>query len=459
MRPLPKSRPKRRSLNVGVDADAVVIGAGAAGLAAARELASRSARVIVLEARDRVGGRVWSREMQRGVTPAELGAEFIHGHAKETMRLLRDAGLAAVDVGGESWARENGELCPDDVDFTAAAGLFEHARELAQDESADRFLRPFERNEATREIAKRARAFVEGFEAADPALASARAIGDEWCSGVDSAIARPFGGYRPIVDALHGGVLGTGARIELSAIVRSISWRRGEVEIDVRDGSASARTIRARNAVVTLPVGVLRHGGDDREVRFDPILPAWKQAALASIEMGHAVRVTLWFRSAFWEEVRRGRYRDAGFFRNDQAAFAAYWTQLPVRSELIVAWAGGPRAIALKDVPVPELVERAIDGFGATLSERALVREQLEGGIVHDWSADPFSRGVYSYVAVGGGDARAQLAAPVDRTLFFAGEATSTDGQGGTVNGALESGERAAKEAATALGLAAIAES
>ena len=63
---------------------------------------------------------------------------------------------------------------------------------------------------------------------------------------------------------------------------------------------------------------------------------------------------------------------------------------------------------------------------------------------MHDWSADPFSRGAYSYVAVGGGEARATLGAPVEQTLFFAGEATSTDGQGGTVNGAIESGERAA---------------
>jgi monoamine oxidase len=84
--------------------------------------------------------------------------------------------------------------------------------------------------------------------------------------------------------------------------------------------------------------------------------------------------------------------------------------------------------------------------------EPALAREEFEGGMMHDWGRDPFARGAYSYVAVGGGDARAALAAPVDDTLFFAGEATSNDGQGGTVNGALETGERAAREAAIALG-------
>jgi monoamine oxidase len=84
--------------------------------------------------------------------------------------------------------------------------------------------------------------------------------------------------------------------------------------------------------------------------------------------------------------------------------------------------------------------------------EHELAREEFEEGVMHDWGRDPFARGAYSYVAVGGGNARAALAMPVDGTLFFAGEATSNDGQGGTVNGALETGERAAREAATSIG-------
>jgi monoamine oxidase len=99
-----------------------------------------------------------------------------------------------------------------------------------------------------------------------------------------------------------------------------------------------------------------------------------------------------------------------------------------------------------------DLIERALEGFGAVFKEPALAREQLESGVVHDWGRDPFARGAYSYLAVNGGDARATLAAPIDDTLFFAGEATANDGQGGTVNGALETGERAAREAAAALG-------
>jgi monoamine oxidase len=439
-----------------MDADAIVIGAGAAGLAAARSLAGRSLRVIVLEARDRVGGRVWSGSPTRAAVPAELGAEFIHGRAEETLALLRDAGTAAIDTRGESWTCcEDGDLQRDNDDVMSAAGIFEGARALASDESVDRFLLRFKGDKAMRETVEGARAFVEGFEAADPAIASVRAIADEWGSGVDFAIARPLGGYRPMFERLRDVCATAGVETCLSTVVQRISWRHGVVAVDAKNCYGESRTIRAQAAIVTLPVGVLRHSGDETEVVFEPDLPAAKREALASIEMGHVVKVALWFRTAFWEQVRDGRYRDAAFFRRVGQPFAAYWTQLPVRSELTVAWAGGPKATALSGASQAELVGCALNGFGALLGEPTLARNEFEGGVMHDWSHDPFARGAYSYVAVGGGIARASLAAPVDDTLFFAGEATSNDGQGGTVNGALETGERAAREAATSLGAAA----
>ena len=436
-----------------MDADVIVIGAGAAGMAAARDLARRSLCVILLEARDRVGGRAWSAPSPRAAVATELGAEFIHGAGKETLALLREIGSAAIDTGGESWAGgADGVLVRDDGDFTAAAlRVLDGARLLAQDESVDCFLRHGAGDEAMRQRVQAARAFVEGFEAAEPALASARAIADELRSGVDSTSARPLGGYLPIFERLANACAVAGVHTNLSAAVRRIAWRRGAVAIDVRGGSGGPRTLVARAAIVTLPVGVLRHGDDLTEVVFDPALPAAKRVALDHLEMGHVVRVALWFRAAFWEQVCDGRYRDAAFFRSAGRPFAAFWTQLPVRSELVVAWAGGPKASALHEASPEERIARAVDGFGALLGEPDLAHEQFEVGFTHDWTRDPFARGAYSYVAVGGGNARDLLAEPVDDTLFFAGEATSNDGQGGTVNGALETGQRAAREVAAAL--------
>jgi monoamine oxidase len=441
-----------------MDADAVVIGAGAAGLAAARSLAARSLNVVLLEARDRVGGRVWSRKFPGTEDRAELGAEFIHGPAETTMRLLREAGSGAVATSDESWLRgEDGELRRENEDFAAVAGaVLGQAGSLAADESVERFLQRFEPDEALRESVAMARAFVEGFEAADPAVASVRAIADELRSGTDSTSARPVGGYARLFEYLRATCLDSGVRLFLDAAVRRVSWHRGKVAVEHADRDGGSHTIRARTAVITLPAGVLRAGRNGSsvasDVTFHPELPAAKLSALDCIQMGHVVRVVLGFRSPFWEQLHDGRYRDAAFFRDGKRPFAAYWTQVPARSRLIVAWAGAPGAGVLRGVAESETIDRAVEGFGALFDATALARTELEWSAVHDWDGDPFAQGAYSYVSVGGGNARAALAAPVDDTLFFAGEATSFDGQGGTVSGALETGERAAEEVATALG-------
>lgn len=432
-----------------MDADAIVIGAGAAGLAAARRLAEQNLRVVLLEARDRIGGRVFARPVDGLATPPQLGAEFIHGKAPKTIALLHEIASAAIDLGEESWSRANGGLERENDDFTAAAAIFQGALSLPEDESVDRFLRRFDSDAAMRATVALARAFVEGFEAADPADASVKAIATEWASGADSTSARPLGGYAPIFARLRDACTSAGVQILLATRVRRILRRRGSVAIEAIEASGRTRTYEAPAAVVTLPVGVLRHDGDASAVVFDPDLPQRKRNALRQIAMGHVKKVELWFRSAFWERISGGCYRDAAFFRSDQS-FRAYWTQLPVRSELVVAWAGGPRATAMQGYSEDELVATAVDGFGALFDETALARREFVGGATHDWNADPFARGAYSYVTVGGTDARSELAEPVDDALFFAGEATSTDGQGGTVNGALETGERAAAEVSRA---------
>jgi monoamine oxidase len=436
-----------------MNADVVVIGAGAAGLAAARRLAERSLQVVVMEARDRVGGRVWTQEAGTA-GPAELGAEFIHGRAGVTMRLLREAELQSAAIGDQSWVcDEGGGLRRENVDFATSAGaLLEKAAFLTHDESVERYLQRFDGVEAMGAAVATARAFVEGFEAADPAIASVRAIADELQSGTDFTSSRPVGGYAPMFAYLHAAVMKAGAQIRLDACVRNVAWRRGEVRVEYVDREQTPHAVRARAAIVTLPAGVLRTRGEGGAVSFEPALPAAKRTALEHIDMGCVVRVVLAFRTAFWEHACDGRYRDGAFFRCPGKEFMAYWTQLPRRGRSIVAWAGGPHAAALRGVSQSELVERARDGFAALFEAGELGRREFEWGGMHDWESDPFARGAYSYVTAGGADARAILATPLDDALFFAGEATSLDGQGGTVNGALESGERAAGEVVAAHG-------
>jgi monoamine oxidase len=434
-----------------MDTDVVVIGAGAAGLAAALQLAQRSIRVVALEARERVGGRVRWEPVGSVDVPAELGAEFIHGDAPETSALLRAAGLENVATGDASWMCDSaGDLRPADDDFRSG-DIFDQVRSLTADESVESFLLRFEHDPGMREEARRARAFVEGFEAADPRIASVRSIADELQSGVDSTSSRPVGSYAPLFTYLAGRCRSAGVDLRLDTAVERVTWNTAGVTVEGRSNGRDPFSIRARCAIVTVPVGVLQQREEAAPLEFVPPLPEQKQTALRGLAMGHAVRVTLAFRTPFWETLAGGRYRDAAFFRCEAAAFNAFWTQLPLRNRTIVAWAGGPRATAMRDEPAAERVERARDAFGSMLGAGDTARREFEGGVTHDWSTDRFACGAYSYVVTGGGTARADLGVPVAGTLFFAGEATSTDGQGGTVSGALQSGMRAATEVAATL--------
>lgn len=436
-----------------MDADTIVIGAGAAGLSAARTLGRRGHSVFVLEARNRIGGRICPHPKAGKALAAELGAEFIHGRARATMALLREAGTSAIPTAsGESWTCDDeGVLRRERNDFMAAASLFREAGALPSDESVAEFLRRCARSKATSEEVEWARAFVEGFDAADPERASVHSIAQEWESGIDSTSARPRAGYASILQLLKDSCVAAGAQFRLSTVVHCVARQPGSVTVHATNQRGERFSFQARTAIVTIPAGVLRHDFDNAGISFEPALPPEKQEALHYIEMGPVVKVALWFRTPFWERVDGARYRNGAFFHCENERFATFWTQLPVRSELVIGWIGGPRAAKLVATANDELIECARDSFGDLFGDRALARNEFENGVMHNWSRDRFARGAYSYVLVGGAGARAALCAPVDDTLFFAGEAASTDGQGGTVNGALETGRRAGEQAAGVL--------
>jgi monoamine oxidase len=431
-----------------VNTDVVVVGAGVAGLAAARLLAQHGASVVVLEARNRIGGRVHTLEDPGLPLPIDLGGEFIHGAAPETFALLRAAGTLAVDTGGAAFAYENGELREGEDPFDIVERVMRGACELREDVSVEAYLATLP-PDAERER-RYARMLVEGFDAADPRVASVKVIAEEWGGGEGGQTAqqfRPLGGYAPLLRTLHGALDPARAAVHLATVVHALHRGEGGVRAEATDAVGAAVSVHARAAIVTLPIGVLHA----RTVRFEPALPRTKDEALAKIVMGPVVKLILRFRTAFWERVRDERYRDGAYFHRPGASFPTFWTQLPVRAPLLVGWAGGPKADALAGLDERALVAAAFDDLRALFGEEIDPREELEAAYTHDWQNDRHARGAYSYVATGAGDARAQLAAPVDGVLFFAGEATAPATEAGTVAGALQTGERAAREALTAL--------
>lgn len=415
--------------------DVIVIGAGAAGLAAAAELARAGRKVLLLEARSRIGGRCWTIREPGLAAPIELGAEFIHGEPKATLSLLRRSGTTAVDSVRAQRFLSRGRLEPVDA-FAEARKAVRHA-ELLQggDLSFEAFLEAQPRLTArTRTLA---RMMVQGFDAADPARASARAIVEEWGGGeMGASQPRPAGGYGALLGWLGASIEPRLLRLRLQHIVERVRWSAANVEVS---GAFLGKpfSVRARQAIVTLPLGVLQSGA----VRFSPALGA-RRAALRALASGPVVKVALRFDEPFWE----ARHRDIGFFHNPAAPFPTFWTQLPARAPLLIGWAGGPKAHALRGLDANAIARQALASLEATLGRRAAVEFRLQNVQVQDWQRDPYAAGAYSYVLVGGEGAREALAAPLRDTLFFAGEATDAAGNAGTVAGALQSGIRAAHE-------------
>lgn len=430
--------------------DVAILGAGAAGLAAAAEVARSGRSAIVLEARERIGGRCWSLDIPGIPVPIELGAEFIHGRPPATFSLLERTGAAAVDRIGTWWHVERGRLCPTGDVMAELRKALRRRRLPKKDVSFQAYL-----DGELRRVSARARAFalrrVEGYDAADPARVSARSIIEEWFGEDDSGSAshfRPLGGYARPLEALARTLAGTGVELRLRAAASEINWRRGHVEIAGREDDRPFGVSAAR-AIITLPLGVLQLPPQAEDaVRFAPEL-AQKGRALRGLAPSPVMKVVMRFGSAFWDELDGGRYADAAFLRSLTAPFPSVWTALPVRTPLLVIWAGGPRAERLSHIAPREVIARAIESVESIFGKRANVEQRLEAAWFHDWQHDRWSRGAYSYVTVGGGGARKALSEPLDNTLFFAGEATDFSGEHGTVAGALASGTRAARQVLT----------
>lgn len=411
------------------DCDVLVVGAGAAGLAAARELERNRLHVTCLEARNRIGGRIFSIHDPFSAIAIEMGAEFVHGRSPEIWRIVEDARLTIYDVRFAAVYSENGKIHEDDEDSEDGFDeIFADMRRRA--ESGDETFLDFLNHSDYSQQAKRSvTGYVEGFNAARKEIIGIASLAEDAQASDQMGGSHSFriaGGY----DAVPL-VLAHGLDIRLNSRVERVEWKRGDVSVHTQD-----QLWRAHAAILTLPLGVLQSGS----VRFDPE-PADTLRAARSFAVGHAIRVTLRFRHAFWEE--NPVLENAGFLFSNNCIFPTWWTTLPVRAPLITGWSAGPRADALLGLSESRIIDQAV----AALEQiTAMTASRVESAYFHDWQADPFSLGAYSYVPAGALPQRAKLAEPVEDTLFFAGEATDLSGHSATVHGAIASGQRAAKK-------------
>ena len=432
--------------------DVAVIGAGAAGLAAAAELGRRGYSVCLVEARDRIGGRIFTRDQPDLPVPLELGAEFVHGKAAATLQWLAASNRPLIDAAQSRFVLRAGKLRPGDDLFPELKTRLGKLRRPRHDLPFAEFLEGAARRHLPPRIREFALLLVEGYDAADATRVSTLGTIDEWCGAgaADAATFRPQGGYASLLQALAGALDPQHVLVRLGTVAREVRWQRGEVAIAATRHGRTLDCV-ARRAIVTLPLGVLQLPPQaPNAVRFVPALSA-KQRALSALAAGPVIKVLLRFRKPFWEEIAGGRYADAAFFHLPRAAFPTFWTLLPLRASLLTAWAAGPAAERLAGASEEEIVSTALRCVTKLFAGHERCHADFQGAHLHDWQADPFACGAYSYVVAGGGRARESLARPLQRTLFFAGEAAATGGESGTVAGALASAGRAVEQVLASL--------
>jgi monoamine oxidase len=435
----------------------IVIGAGIAGLAAAAQLSRAGVSVLILEARDRIGGRIFTAEDSIHHAPMELGAEFVHGRPPEIWNQVRVHELEMNEVEGDAWCVSDGNVMQCDF-FSTVDNILEKMNDQGADESFRNFLDrecpPGKADGRLQEARERATGYVSGFNAADPAL-----VGVHWLvksMRAEEAIQgdrafRLAGGYRQLVEVFHQELSEKKVTIQTEAVVESVHWKKGQAELTTRRGNHEERISGAR-VLVTLPLAVLQaRPGERGAVKFAPALPKDKIEAMTKLEMGKVIRVSLQFRERFWEGVRpEGRRRtlsNMSFLFSGNEWFPTWWTTMPKKLPILTGWAPFRAAEMLSGKSTSFVIERSLSALGELVSvDCRHIEGLLENALFHDWQSDPFSRGAYSYGKVGSDGAQEELARPLHDTLFFAGEATDFSGHNGTVHGAMASGYRAARE-------------
>jgi len=421
--------------------DTIVVGAGVAGLTAARLLSRADRRVVVLEARDRVGGRVWTDRSDGLVT--DLGASWIHGVIDEPVAEAVTAfgmptaeftvggyqpdsrPIAYYDPTGERLTDAAAQRFIDDIhavdaallEVVAASDPYESYRDVtdaaiaAQDWDEDRAARVREYMEHRSE--EQYGAWIEDL--------AAHGLDDDVIDGDEVVFPD---GYDRLPAALAEGL-----DVRLEHIVSRVQWSADGVVVTTDRGVLSAGS-----AVVTVPVGVLQ--SDDFAI--DPALPEPVADALSRLRMNAFEKIFLRFPTKFWD--------DGVYAVRQQGPESRWWHSwydlTPLHGQpTLLTFAAGPAAIETRHRSEAEVVESVLAQLRRLYGERVEHPTRVH---ITAWQDDPFARGSYAYMTVGSTTAdHDDLAAPVGGVLHLAGEATWTDDPA-TVPAALRSGHRAA---------------
>ncbi|MBB4372330.1 monoamine oxidase [Bradyrhizobium sp. cir1] len=405
----------------------VIVGAGAAGLMAARGLVRAGKRVTILEARERCGGRIHPLPASEFGYPADGGAEFVHGEAPVTRALLREAGLSLQEIEGTQWSFDGTGLSREDRHDPHEAELHAVLAELKDDLTVTDFLRRHFAGPEYDRLRYSVERMVEGYDAADPARASILALREEWMDGGHHTQARIVGGYGALIEFLAAECRGHGAAIRFGCVVSAIEEASGALVIRCANGEVHG----CDRAIVTVPLPLLR------EIAL-PAAARAKAAAAHDIGFGSVIKILLRFARPWWRE-RKPDLADMTFLLSGEA-IPVWWTRYPDQHPVLTGWFGGPRTAELSHLDSQGLVDAGLDSLATIFGlPREDVARELVAAAATNWAHDRFARGAYSWATPRTRDAQAILAR-ADGAVLFSGEALYRGRDMGTVEAALASG-------------------
>lgn len=425
--------------------DIVIIGAGASGLVAARELSKKGKKVIIVEARGRAGGRIHTLNDKRFDLPVETGAEFIHGDLFYTKELLKEAGIPFTKIGGSLYRAKDGQLFEQHEFIEYEEELMHQLKSLQEDMTVKDFLDTYFPGAKYEMLRKSLTSFVEGYDAADADHASCFALLQELLGEDSENQYRITGGYTRLIDWLVHECKQAGCELHLSTVVSSIKWSSGEVLVTTTDN----RSFTAAQVLITVPVAVLQASpGQLGHITISP-LPAPVENAIHVLGSTGVIKCILQFEEDFWNKaVVMESSGDVGFLFADTTV-PTWWTQYPNKNGMITGWLAGPSSLQFKESTEEELLSQALQSLAILFHKDATeIRRLLKGYHIFNWTSDPFTRGAYVYEKLASKHAKRILNTPLENTLCFAGEGVYEGEQRGTVEGALLSGREAAAKLA-----------
>lgn len=418
--------------------DIIIIGAGAAGLMAAKELSLSGKKIAVLEARDRTGGRIDTIAASGFAQPVDRGAEFVHGDLPLTKKLLKEAGAKLVAVSGSIWQHRDGSFQQKEDFIEQYEVLTQKCAQVKQDMPVAEFINTHLQGAEFESMCSSLKNYVEGYYAASLQKASTQAFCKE-ATGEDEDQYFIKGGYAKLAQHLEETCKKAGAAFFLLQPVWQLHWQKGRIE-----AITDKQTFTAQKALITVPIGVLQSGG----ITFFPALPH-KTAAARALGFGHVVKIILSFSEAFWKQKTRTGAKDLRHlgFLFSEAQISTWWTQHPQATNTLTGWLAGPKALFYNSHNKEELIQTALQSLSQVFKiGMPELQQALQGAETHNWSADPFTNGAYSFQVVGGAAHMQTILQPEEDTLYFAGEGLHNGPEIGTVEAALFSGQAAARK-------------